>query len=48
MRKPTRSSGQSVGKDARMSSLSGSGTRALFEVIIATFRCQKSRRNDER
>lgn len=30
-----------------MSSLSGSGTSALLDVIIATFKCQKSEKKGE-
>jgi len=33
--------------EARISSLSGSGTSALFEVIIATLRCQKSEKKGD-
>ena len=44
---PKCSMGQSKGFEAITSSLSGSGTSALFDVHIATLRCQKSRKNGE-
>jgi hypothetical protein len=47
MRRPTFRRGHCQGLEARSSCLSGSGTRALFEVIMATLRWTKSRRKGD-
>lgn len=47
MRRPTLRIGHCQNFDARSSCLSGSGTRALFEVIMATFRWMKSLKNGD-
>lgn len=47
IRRPRCRKGQSIGEEARMSSLSGSGTRALLDVHMATLRCAKSRQKGD-